>query len=500
VYEGYELSLKGMEGEPVHLSVSVSLRRDANHQPMTYVYLLHDITERREAERRLAHLAHYDQLTGLANRASFLHQLSLALERAKRHNLILGVLAVDLDGFKEINDGFGHSAGDALLRDVAARLRAAVRAEDMVARLGGDEFIVLAAEVNSPGELAIIAQRLLDTLGASTIGTTGIAAKGSVGIALYPQDGESADELLNHADFALYHAKNSGKGCYHFFDSELESIVRAKQRRLDELKNALSCDELVVFYQPQVTSAGAVVGVEALVRWNHPTDGLLAPGAFIPLAEEAGIMPALDAWVMRRACHEVAQWRSQGLVLRLALNVSAQSVGSALVTTVAQVLEESGLPPEALELELTETALLNADDTGVVGVLRELADLGVELSIDDFGTGYGSLVYLRSLPIDAIKIDRCFVQAAPNTPQDAAIVRSLLELGRTLDLRVVGEGVETPQQLELLQRHGCEALQGYWFSPPIPAAQLLQYAGASRPTSSFANSSLVAEDARSRSC
>ena len=460
----------------VTLLIALFDARLANEHATARVHLEAEVERRQSREVQLEHLALHDGLTGIANRANFVEQLSLAVRRARRRGAMFGVLAVDLDGFKEINDGFGHATGDALLCDVARRLQAGARVEDTVARLGGDEFSVLATEVASPADLALLAQRLIESLEAAEVGVTGLPAAGSVGIAIYPQDGDDVDDLLRSADFALYHAKSAGKGRYHFFDSQLESRVRTRQRRLDELRLALRDDQLLLHYQPQVdTATGRAVGVEALARWQHPADGLLPPAAFIPLAEEAGLMPAVDAWVIRRACREAADWATQGVALTLALNVSAQSVTPALVTTTIEALCESGLPPRQLEFELTETALLNAEDTGVVDVLQQLAALGVGLSIDDFGTGYGSLLYLRSLPIAAIKIDRRFVQAAPGTAQDAAIVKSLLDLGRTLELRVVAEGVETAEQLALLRELGCETAQGYFFSPPVPGAEAVRH-------------------------
>lgn len=434
-----------------------------------------EIQRRQAREDELHHLALRDQLTGIANRTLFHEQLSKAIQRAKRRETSLAVLAIDLDGFKEINDRFGHDTGDLLLRDVAQRLRRGVRSDDLVARLSGDEFLVLMVEGARAEQSAAIAQRLLRELDQAE-GLSSIAITGSIGIALYPQDSDTAEVLLKHADFALYEAKVAGKSCYRFFDKGFEHKIRTQKRRLEALQKAVSRDELVVVYQPQVNSAtGAVVGVEALVRWNHPDEGLLSPAIFIPLAEEARMMAQIDAYVLHQACLEGARWQAWGTPIRLSVNVSAQSITSALTEMVAQALRESGLAPAALELEITETCLLSAGASTAAEVLEDLAALGVNITIDDFGTGYGSLVYLNSLPINAIKIDRQFVQAAPIKKEAATIVTALVEVARTLELRVVGEGIETAEQLEFLRHKGCEIVQGYWFSHPLSPPELEQF-------------------------
>jgi len=436
------------------------------------------IAAERMVARELKHMALHDQLTGLANRELFHEQLCSALHRTSRQTTLLAVLAINLDGFKEINDLFGHKVGDRLLVDVARRLKRGMRREDLVARLSGDQFIAMAADMASPGQAAFVAQRLLDELNRAE-GESGIAVRASIGISLYPQDGNTAGELLKQADFALYRAKADGKGCHHFYNATVEHAVRAQQQRLEELKLAIARDELTVFYQPQVnTSTRAVVGVEALVRWRHPIEGMLAPGAFIPLAEGARMMPLLDAWVIRKACTDAAQWSTLGIPLRIGINVSAQSIDLDLVAVVADALQQSGLPAELLELEITETGLLTAGEKIASKALHQLSGLGVQLSIDDFGTGYGSLTYLSTLPIDAIKIDRQFVQAALQERPAAAIVASLIDLARNLDLRVVSEGVETAAQLDFLLSSGCDVAQGYWFSRPLPLREFGHFIGA----------------------
>lgn len=472
------VGLGGLSVLAVTLLIAVFDGRHAAEHAAARLRLEAEVERRRAREDELQHMAMHDPLTGLPNRAFFMDQLERALRAACRRGDVLAVLAIDLDGFKGVNDRFGHATGDGLLRDIARRLRTAVPAEDMVARLGGDEFVVLLADAGSPEAIARQARALLDALAVPGTGETSLAAAASIGVAMHPQDGDTVDGLLRAADFALYHAKGTGKGGYHFFDGQLQSRVREQERRLRELKHALLGDELELHYQPQVAvDDGRIVGVEALLRWRHPVEGLLGPAVFLPVAEQAGLMPVLDAWVLRRACRDAAAWRRDGQPLDVAVNVSAQSVAPPYVDMVEAALAESGLPPAALELELTETTLLNAGDTGVVDVLQRLAALGVRLSIDDFGTGYGSLLYLRTLPITGLKIDRHFVQAAPATPKDAAIVRSLVDLARTLELSVVAEGVESIAQLGLLQAVACPVAQGFLYSAAVPAAQVARHAG-----------------------
>lgn len=429
----------------------------------------------RSMARELEQMALHDQLTGLANRALLREQLNTAIRRAERHQEIFAVLAINLDGFKLVNDQFGHSAGDALLRDTAERLKSGVRQEDLVARLSGDEFIVLTAEVGAADEVALMASRLLGRMDQAT-GTSGIAIQGSIGIALFPADARHADELLRHADFALQHGKASGRSCYHFYDPAIEHKVRYRQQKLEDLRNAVARDQLTLHYQPQVDlNTGKLVGVEALVRWNHPTEGLLSPADFIPLAEEARLMPIIDGWVVNRAAAVGAQWRREGLSLRVGVNVSAQSIDHDLVSVITAALRDTGLPAADLELEITETSFLIAGEQNAAEVLAQISALGVQLSIDDFGTGYGSLVYLDAMPVNAIKIDRQFVQAGPEKRQAAAIVEALLALASALAIRVVGEGVETASHKAFLQQLHCPIAQGYLFGRPLPAADLLAF-------------------------
>jgi diguanylate cyclase (GGDEF)-like protein len=440
---------------------------NVTHQPMEEDWLttFEDVTSRRRAETMMVHLAHHDALTDLPNRVLFRTKLEEAMAFARRgHNLAL--LCLDLDQFKTVNDTLGHPLGDALLQAVAQRLTDATREIDTVARLGGDEFSIVQTAIEKPAEATGFANRLLELMSIPfEVAGHQIVIGTSIGIALAPQDGLDADQLLRCADMALYRAKQDGRGVYRMFQAEMDAEMQARRLLELDLRQALPAGQLEVFYQPQVDlRAGAMTGVEALLRWRHPQRGLVSPAQFIPLAEEIGLIVPIGEWVLREACRTVASWPGD---LRAAVNLSAVQFKSRnLVAVVEQALHDAALAPDRLELEITETVMLNDTDT-TVATLNQLRNLGVRIAMDDFGTGYSSLSYLRRFPFDRIKIDQSFVRDMPSKPDCSAIVRAVASLGRELGMATTAEGVETWEQLDLLVSAGCSEIQGYLFSPAV---------------------------------
>jgi diguanylate cyclase (GGDEF)-like protein len=443
-------------------------------QPMKgggWVATFEDITEWQRAQEQISHMARHDALTNLPNRTLFREQLEQALRLAKRSDQ-LAVFCLDLDHFKDINDSLGHPIGDALLKQVAHRLGECIGENDTVARLGGDEFaIVQFCSDSDAAAVAALASHIVEEVAAPyDIGGHQLVIGVSVGISLAPEDGKNPDELLKNADLALYRAKADGRGTYRFFEAGMDA--RAQARRLLELdlRLALQRHEFEVHYQPICDVASdEVVVFEALVRWNHAQRGLIAPANFIPLAEETGLIVQLGDWVLRRACMDAAGWSRK---VGVAVNLSpVQFKNPNLVLSVIAALQASGLPAHRLELEITESVLLQNSE-GTLGILHELRTMGVKISLDDFGTGYSSLSYLRSFPFDKIKIDRSFVQELATRSDSMAIIRAVTGLGKSLGIATTAEGVETHAQLDLLRREGCTQVQGYLFSKPRPAAEV----------------------------
>jgi len=435
------------------------------------VSAVRDIRERKEAEERIRHMAHHDALTGLPNRRMFADRLTQVLARSKRDGTTVAVLCLDLDRFKHVNDLGGHAAGDDLLKQVANRLADCIRTEDTVARLSGDEFAVIQVGVAHPDGPGIMAERLVKAIGKpfdlagqqTMIGT-------SIGISLHPGDGDESDDLIRAADTALYRAKEAGRGTFRFFEAEMD--VRLQQRRLLErdLRQALANEQLRVHYQPLADCGGGhIVGFEALVRWTHPERGPISPVQFIPLAEECGLIMPLGAWVMRRACTDAAGWPADKLV---AVNLSpAQFRHADLAREILAILKETGLPPQRLELEVTESLLIDDPDR-VLATLLVLKEAGVRISLDDFGTGYSSLSYLQRFPFDKIKIDRSFVSQMEKNADSMSIIRAVIALGKSLRIKVTAEGVESAAQLDLLQRENCDLVQGYLLGKPMAKEDL----------------------------
>ena len=457
---------------------SISVLRDASGRVLNYVAVFSDITERKETERRIAFLAHHDALTGLPNRVLLRDRFMQAHAQALRADTRIGILFLDLDNFKHVNDTYGHHAGDQLLIDVVASLREEVRSFDTICRQGGDEFIVMLADLPHADVAARVAQNILRRLSVVTVENHGYeSVSASIGIALYPDDGADFDVLLSKADAAMYDAKAAGKNGARFYTQQMNDAAMARNAMQIGLRQALAQQEFALHYQPQVRlNTGAIVGLEVLLRWTHPQRGPIPPAAFIPIAEESGLIVPIGEWVLAEATRQGARWLNDGMAeISIAVNISALQFSRAdFFSRVARILENSQFPPRLLELELTESILLKDVDTAFE-TIQKFKQLGVKLSIDDFGTGYSSLGYLKKINVDKLKIDMSFVRDICVNPSDVAIVRAIIQMGKALDLRVIAEGVETAAQAELLQSHGCHEAQGYWFGRPQAAADIAQW-------------------------
>jgi diguanylate cyclase (GGDEF)-like protein len=432
-----------------------------------------DVTEKRNSEKQIAFLAHHDALTGLANRVQLREHIEKSLKHAERGERF-SVLCLDLDHFKDVNDTLGHSIGDALLCAVSRRLRELVRDSDLVSRTGGDEFSIVQSGTEPPmAAAAALAARVVEALSIPfDLGDHHVVIGASVGIAIAPDDGNDADQLLKNADMALYRAKSDGRGGFHFFEPEMDAKAQARRILEIDLRKAIAAAEFEVFYQPIVNLAeNRISGFEALLRWNHPTRGRVSPADFIPLAEETGLIVAIGEWVIRQACAEAGTWPSD---LRVAVNVSpVQFRNKSLVSAVMSALAASGLRSDRLELEITEAVLMHTNDA-TLAALHQLRSLGVRISMDDFGTGYSSLSYLRSFPFDKIKIDQSFVRDLTEKPDSIAIIRAVAGLGHSFGMTTTAEGVETQEQLDQMRAEGCTEVQGYFYSKPMPASEIPQ--------------------------
>jgi diguanylate cyclase (GGDEF)-like protein len=434
-----------------------------------------DVTERRRAAMQIEHLAHHDVLSGLPNRIAFNQRLQATLENAAATGSGFAVLCLDLDRFKEVNDVFGHAAGDALLREVAGRLKG-VTQDAFLARLGGDEFTVILTADDHQTAAGALAENLQAALAAEIhVGDHCVRSGMTIGIALYPSDGRDANTLLGNADAALYRGKSEGRGSIRYFEAEMDTRLRERRVLQQELRLAIERHELRVYYQPQARLDGDIIGFEALVRWQHPRRGMVQPGLFIPVAEESGLIIQIGEWVLRQACREAASWANP---LQIAVNLSpVQFQHGDLPKVVHEILLETGLSPERLELEITEGVLVG-DFSRAVSILRRLKALGVHIAMDDFGTGYSSLSYLQAFPFDKIKIDQTFVAKLQVSPQSEAIVRAVIGLGHGLNLPVVAEGVETKDQNAFLAREACDQVQGFLIGRPAPIATYAHLVGA----------------------
>ena len=423
------------------------------------------------ANQELTHLALHDMLTGLPNRTLLADRIQQSMQAVRERGGCFALMFIDLDGFKPVNDAFGHHMGDQLLREVGLRLREDLRSQDTLARIGGDEFVLL-VQLTQPDDALRLAERQVGLIDrAFKVAEHELKISASVGIAMFPGNGGNPDELLMNADAAMYHAKGMGKNGYSFFDVSMNTNARKQLQLLQDLRNAIEYQQFRLYYQPKFDAvSGIPVGAEALLRWEHPQQGLLLPATFIELAEKTGLIIAIGDWVLNEACRQMALWYAQGYEdWRIAVNLSAlQFCHAGLVNSVAKALECHQLPPNNLTLEITETTAMSDADASMT-VLQQLSDMGVDLSIDDFGTGYSSLMYLKRLPANELKIDRGFVRDLEHDSDDAAIVSAIVALGQALGLRIVAEGVETDVQQNFLTRLGCNSLQGYLLGHPLPA-------------------------------
>lgn len=458
-------------GEPVDLQVDWTYKHNDRGELTGFISVITDITERKRSQEQLDHLAHHDPLTGLPNRLLFNDRLETAVAHARREQYELAVLFIDIDHFKNINDSLGHPVGDRFLRLVAERIIATLRASDTLARLGGDEFIVLLDEIRGPHDAGVLASKLRDCfLEPFVVDEHELHLTVSIGISLFPRDGRDAATLVRNADAAMYRAKDEGRNDFRFYTRDLTESVFERLTMESALRGALERNELQVHYQPQVNlRTGAVIGAEALLRWQRP-GGMVSPAAFIPLAEESGLIIPIGQWVLETATAQMQRWLDHGVTLeRLAVNIAASQIQRApLAKMVRAALERSGLPPGMLELEITESSIMHGTERNFA-VLDELKSLGVRLAIDDFGTGYSSLGYLKRMPIDKLKIDQSFVFEVPDNANDVAITRAVIALAQSLGMNVLAEGVETEAQRRFLVEHGCNHGQGYLYSRPLPA-------------------------------
>jgi diguanylate cyclase (GGDEF)-like protein len=434
-----------------------------------------DITARIRAESEIQQLISYDSLTALPNRNLLHDRLTLTMAQANRDRQLVGVLYLDLDRFKGVNETLGHRVGDLLLQKIAGRLKACVQESDTLARLGGDEFVIVLAGINDVETISSTAKKIQTLVYEPImIENQEIYTTASIGIAVYPMDGEDSHTLLKHADLAMYQAKEFNRNNFQFFSDEMNTRVLHRMKLEITMRKALEREEFFLLYQPQVNANnGRIVGVEALLRWNHPELGVVAPDKFIYLAEETGFIVPIGDWVLQTACCQNKAWQDKGLPpVRMAVNLSArQFAQSGLDETISTILLESGLAPQWLELEITESTIMKNAETNI-SILTRLNDMGIDLAIDDFGTGYSSLAYLKHFPINRLKIDRSFVQDITTNPDDATIAEIIITMAKTLKLSVIAEGVETRAQADFLSFHNCEEMQGFFFSRPIPAAEL----------------------------
>ena len=466
-----ELAARRRTGESLSVSITaVGVKDQDNNATSHYLWLLSDISESKRVAERVHHLAHHDPLTGLPNRLALNMRLNQALPEARRHGWNVALMFIDLDRFKIINDTLGHSIGDELLREVACRLMRVVRESDFVARLGGDEFVVLLPDIVGAADAATVASKILASFANPVIvDDVELHSSPSIGISVFPTDGIDGVTILKNADTAMYCAKAAGRNNYQFFAADMNLAATQRLDLEGKLRHALARNEFSLVFQPQVhASTGLPNGVEALLRWHHPVDGNIPPALFIPIAEETGLIVPLGEWVLRAACYELKRWLDAGLPpIKMAVNVSARQLRRRdFVETVAGVLVESDLPPELLELEVTESvAMENPEES--ISLLQALRRMGVTIAIDDFGTGYSSLAYLKRLPIDNLKIDRSFVADIEHDLNDRAIAFGTIALAHSLGLSVIAEGVETEDQFDLLSGNGCDEIQGYLFSRPL---------------------------------
>ncbi len=461
------------DGTPIWVGLTIAAKRDVYGMPLYDVSIVEDISARKEAEERVQYLATHDEMTGLANRALFNQLLKHAFETGRRYSRTFALLFVDLDRFKQINDSLGHAGGDLLLKEMASRLVACVRSSDVVARLGADEFVVLVQEIAGKQQVASVARNVL----AATIRPMQISGQecrvtASVGISMFPGDGDDEQVLMKNADLAMYKAKEEGKNNFQFYTPDLKAHTVEKLALEAHLRQAVERNEFDVFYQAKVSiQTGEIRGVEALLRWNNPTLGHVSPAQFIPLTEETGLIIPLGRWVIRKACEQVRNWNGQALPpVCISVNLSPRQFSDPeLLPYIKRTLMETGIEPARLELEITESMVMHNAERALQK-LNEIKALGIRIAIDDFGTGYSSLSQLKKFPVDTLKVDRSFIRELQTDEEDRAITQAIITMAKTLGLTVVAEGVETAEQQTFLSNHACDEIQGYYFSRPIPCS------------------------------
>jgi diguanylate cyclase (GGDEF)-like protein/PAS domain S-box-containing protein len=472
--DGYECAIED-SAAPIH---------DRDGQVTGAVIVFHDISSARSMVLEMSHMAQHDILTDLPNRLLLNDRLAQAISLARRNQHKVALMFLDLDGFKHINDSLGHTIGDKLLQSVAARLLACVRKSDTVSRQGGDEFVILLPEVTHSADVAVSAAKIITELKkAHTVGEHHLSVTGSIGLSTYPDNGEDAETLIKNADTAMYHAKQQGRSTYRFFTPDMSLQAVERQSLEGQLRYAIERKELLLHYQPKVNlRTGAITGVEALIRWQHPERGLLLPGQFLAIAEDNGMIVTIGQWVLGEACRQTREWLDTGLLaVPVAVNISSSEFGSEQFTAgVRNALKIARLDPEYLELELTETVLMrHAESTACA--LGQLKAIGVQVAVDDFGTGYSSLSYLTRFPIDVLKLDGSFLQNIVDGSDGAVVIRAIISMANSLKHRVIAEGVETMEQLAFLRAENCDEGQGYYFSRPVPAQQFAKLLQAGMP-------------------
>lgn len=480
VHEHYD-----KDGDKQYVELSASPLFDNEHNCVGIIESASDITEYlgvqdelREQKDILEYQAHHDALTGLPNRVLFDDRLQQSIEKAKRNREKFAVFFIDLDRFKQINDSLGHKVGDKVLQEVSARINSVIRSEDTLSRLGGDEFTVLMNELKNPQDASVLAQKILDILSEPIrCENQDLYVSSSVGISLFPQDDTDAQNLLKYADAAMYKAKDEGRNNFQFYSAEMTELAFEHVAMETSLRQALVNEEFIVYYQPQINGeTGELTGMEALVRWKHPTLGLVHPITFIPLAEETGLIVALDQWVMRTAMKQIVHWYAQGYNPgKVALNLSVKQLNQKdFIETLKKLLKETACKPEWIELEVTESQIMTNPDEAIK-ILKKINEMGIQLAIDDFGTGYSSLSYLKRLPIDKLKIDQSFISELPSDDEDVSITKAVIALSKSLNLRVIAEGVEVKEQRDFLVENGCNSIQGFFYGKPMSASSLEKF-------------------------
>jgi diguanylate cyclase (GGDEF)-like protein/PAS domain S-box-containing protein len=468
--KAFNWQIRSKDGKKIFIEASISLKKDSSGKPIGFQGLTRDISERKQLEEEIHYQATHDALTGLANRLMFGQMLNHTIESAKRHQRQFAVLFIDLDRFKIINDTLGHDAGDQLLQEIGARLKQTLRAADLIARLGGDEFIILIEDVSDANHVATVAHKIIaNIIKPLTIMGQECRITASIGISIYPKDAEDEQSLMKNADLAMYLAKEEGKNNYQFYSEDIQSKSLERLSIETNLRFALERNEFSLHYQAKVDfKTNAISGVEALLRWQNPHLGSVTPTQFIPVAEETGLIVPIGLWVMKTACAQNVAWQREGLPpVCMAVNLSPrQLTDDNLIDDIRTALNDSGMAPNLLELEITENMVMH-NPTRMIAVLAKIKSLGVRLAIDDFGTGYSSLAQIKHFPVDTLKVDRSFIRNIPQDAEDKAITEAIIAMGKTLSLRVVAEGVETEDQMNFLKDHLCDEMQGYYFSKPI---------------------------------